>query len=65
MSSIIGTLSVENIFLIYLPAMILAPAYTYYMAVMKGEEKPFPQATVTSVASHYPQDILFRYKVGY
>lgn len=65
MSSIIGTLSVDSIFLMYLPAMIVTPAYTYYLAVMKGEEKPFPQATVTSVACHYPQDILFRYKVSY
>lgn len=65
MSSIMGTLSVDNILLIYIPAMILTPAYTYHMAVSHGQEKPFPSATVTSTACHYPQDIVFRYKMCY
>ena len=27
----------------------------------KKEEKPFPHATITNTACHYPQDIIFRY----
>ena len=43
------------------PAMILTPFYTYYMGVSKKEVPPYPHATVTDTATHYPQDIVFRY----
>ena len=58
---ILGTLKINSILWVYVPAMVLAPCYTYYMAVSTGEEKPYPHATVTSTATHYPQDIVFRY----
>ena len=40
--------------------MITVPFYCYHMAVSHHEGKPFPAATVTSTACHYPQDISFR-----
>ena len=41
--------------------MIFANAFSYYKAVKDGDEPPFPHATVTSTACHYPQDIVFRF----
>lgn len=58
---ILGALRITPLLLLCVPAMILAPCYTYYMAVSKGEEKPYPHTTVTDTATHYPQDIFFRY----
>ena len=46
---------------IYVPVMFFTPCYTYYMAVSNQEEPPYPHATVTSTACHYPQDIVFRF----
>jgi hypothetical protein len=31
------------------------------MAVKHKQEKPYPAATITSTACHYPQDIVFRF----
>ena len=31
------------------------------MAVKQKQEKPFPHATITATACHYPQDIEFRF----
>jgi hypothetical protein len=45
----------------YVPLIILTPFYCYHMAVKQGQEKPYPAATITSTACHYPQDIAFRY----
>lgn len=35
--------------------------YSYHMAVKLKQEKPFPSATITATACHYPQDIEFRF----
>jgi hypothetical protein len=45
----------------YVPIIILTPFYCMYMAVSQKQEKPYPAATITSTACHYPQDIAFRY----
>lgn len=58
---ILGKLSLNNLFYLYVPVMICTPLYTYHVAVKKGEEPPYPHATVTSTAEHYPQNIVFRY----
>lgn len=58
---ILGKLKVNTLLSVSVTAMLLTPMYTYYMAVSKGEEKPFPHATVTSTADHYPQSIVFRF----
>lgn len=57
----IGRLSIDRLMWVMVPAMILTPFYTYYMGVSRHEVKPFPHATVTDTATHYPQDIVFRY----
>ena len=31
------------------------------MSVKQKQEKPFPHATITATACHYPQDIVFRF----
>lgn len=54
---ILGRLNLNHLIWIYFPAMLLTPFYTYHMAVSKGEEPPYPHATVTSTAEHYPQNI--------
>ena len=58
---IIGKLNLNNLLLFYVPVMVMTPLYTYHMAVSKGEEPPYPHATVTSTAEHYSQNIVFRY----
>ena len=54
---ILGKFKLDYLLLIYVPLMVLTPCYTYYMAVSQGQEPPYPHATVTSTACHYPQDI--------
>ena len=61
---IIGELAVNWVILLYIPAVFLVPCYTYYMAARYHEEPPFPHATVTSTACHYPQDIVMRLVMG-
>lgn len=60
-ASSLGKLKLNPILWSMVPAMILTPFYSYHMAVSKGEEPPYPHATVTDTATHYPQDIVFRY----
>ena len=56
-----GKLNVSALVGAYLPFVILTPFYCLYMATVHKQEKPFPGATITSTACHYPQDIAFRY----
>lgn len=56
-----GKLNVGELLVVYLPIMILTPFYSYYKAVSQHQEKPFPAATITQTACHYPQDIAVRY----
>jgi len=56
-----GALNVRYLILVYIPIAILTPFYSYYKAVSQKQEKPFPHATITQTACHYPQDIAFRY----
>lgn len=57
----IGSLKINYVVWFYLPIILVTPAYTYYMAVTQHQEKPFPHATVTGTACHYPQAIIFRW----
>lgn len=54
-------LNVGVLIAVYVPIIILTPFYCMYMAVAQKQEKPYPAATITSTACHYPQDIAFRY----
>lgn len=45
----------------YLTIILFTPAYTYHMAVSSKQEPPFPHATVTNTACHYPQAQVFRW----
>lgn len=54
-------LNVAELIVVYVPLIILTPFYCYYKAVSQHQEKPFPAATITMTACHYPQDIAFRY----
>jgi len=56
-----GKLNVGYLIAAYVPFIILTPFYCYYMAVKHQQEKPYPAATITATACHYPQDIYFRY----
>jgi hypothetical protein len=56
-----GRLNVRELIVVYIPIIIVTPFYCYYKAVSQGQEKPFPHATITQTACHYPQDIAFRY----
>lgn len=58
---ILGELRLNLVLWVYIPSIFLVPFYTYYMAVKHKEEPPFPHATITSTACHYPQDIAMRY----
>lgn len=58
---VLGTLSLNPILWVMVVAMIITPLYTYHMAVSKKEVPPYPHATITDTATHYPQDIVFRY----
>lgn len=50
----------NTILYIFLPMVLLTPLYSYHMAVSRKQEPPFPHATITNTACHYPQDIVFR-----
>ena len=54
-------LNVGTLIAAYVPIIILTPFYCMYMAVKQKQEKPYPAATITQTACHYPQDIAFRY----
>lgn len=56
-----GRINAGKLIAYYVPFIILTPFYCYYMAVKHKEEKPYPAATITQTACHYPQDIAFRY----
>lgn len=56
-----GKLNAGKLIAAYVPFIIVTPFYCYYMSVKNGEEKPYPAATITQTACHYPQDIVFRY----
>ena len=58
---IFGALKINYVIYFYLTTVLLTPAYTYYMAVKHKEEPPFPHATVTNTACHYPQAQVFRW----
>jgi hypothetical protein len=60
-SKILGSLKINYVISFYLTIILITPAYTYYMAVSKKEEPPFPHVTVTNTACHYPQAIIFRW----
>lgn len=57
----LGRFKIDPLMYVYIPILFCTPLYTYHMAVKHKEEKPFPWATVTDTACHYPQDIVFRY----
>lgn len=57
----LGRFQINPLMYLYIPILFCTPLYTYHMAVSHHEEKPFPWTTVTDTATHYPQDIVFRY----
>jgi hypothetical protein len=59
--TILGALRLDPLLIVYIPTLIFTPVYSYYMAVHHHQEKPYPWATVTMTACHYPQDIFFRF----
>lgn len=50
----------DNVLIVYVVACLCTPVFTYVMAVKEGEEKPFPNPSITDTACYYPQDIVFR-----
>ena len=57
----LGALKINYVIYCYLTIVLLTPAYTYHMAVSHKQEPPFPHATVTNTACHYPQAQVFRW----
>lgn len=58
-------MKLDRILCFYAPLALLAPLYTYYMAVYcEKSAKPFPHSTITQTANKYPQNIFFRYCCG-
>ena len=57
----LGKFKLNTILWVASPLMVFTPCYCYYMAVKNKEEPPFPHATITNTACHYPQDIEFRF----
>lgn len=49
---------------LYIPIIILAPFYTYYMCVIKNKECHAGHSTITQTANHYPQNTYFRFIMG-
>lgn len=45
----------------FIPLLVFACFYSLHMSVKQKQEKPYPHATITNTACHYPQDIVFRY----
>lgn len=60
-SKTIGAFKINHLIYFYLTIILFTPAYTYYMAVHYKQSKPFPHATVTNTACHYPQAQVFRW----
>ena len=58
---ILGQIPINLVLWVYIPVIFMVPVYTYYMAVSKHEEPPFPHATITSTSCYYPQDIVVRF----
>jgi hypothetical protein len=58
---ILGGLHLNYVLYFFIPLLIFACLYSYHMAVSNKQEKPFPHATITNTACHYPQDIVFRW----
>jgi hypothetical protein len=58
---LLGGLHINYLLWYFLPLLVGACLYSYYMSVAQKQEKPFPNATITATACHYPQDIEFRY----
>ena len=56
-----GTLKLNYVTYFFLTIILITPLYTYHMAVSQGSERPFPNATVTNTACHYPQATFFRW----
>lgn len=57
----LGGVRLDGIVGCYAPLALLAPAFTYYMAVcVQKSAKPFPHSTITQTANGYPQSTLFR-----
>lgn len=45
-----------------MPPIVLVVCFLcYFVAVSRGEVKPFPYCTITQTATDYPQNILFRF----
>ena len=59
-AAILGAISFNLLSKIIISVILFTPAFSYYMAVHYSEEPPFPHATITNTACHYPQDIVFR-----
>ena len=56
-----GGIHINNLLYFFIPILISACLYSYHAAVTAKQEPPFPHATITSTACHYPQDIVFRF----
>lgn len=57
----LGGVKINYLLVCFIPLLIGACLYSYHMAVKQKQEKPFPSATITATACHYPQDIEFRF----
>ena len=57
----IGAMKINHVIYFYLAIILFTPAYTYHMAVSQKQTPPFPHATVTNTACHYPQAQIFRW----
>lgn len=57
----LGGVHLNYVLYFFIPLLIFACLYSYHMAVSAKQEKPFPHATITNTACHYPQDIVFRW----
>lgn len=56
-----GSVKINHFLYFFLTLQLLTPAYTYYMATYTEQCPPFPHATVTKTACHYPQAQFFRW----
>jgi hypothetical protein len=57
----LGGLKVNYILCSFIPMLIFAPLFSYYMAVTHKEAKGYPHTTITNMSRFYPQDIVFRF----
>ena len=56
-----GGIHLNYLLWFFIPLFVMACLYSEHMAVKQKQEKPFPAATITATACHYPQDIEFRF----